>query len=142
MKKKFRLLLTETTLDDNFNEVGYKRIDNMIINPNEGSRDIDTQIVEKMCQNTATFYKERIDEIEFKKNEKDKLTELYEKYCAECEENYVFKSLCNTYKKALDLSCDELDNAKDMLIAAEKPDWANSLESSADYFEQRARSSF
>lgn len=42
-------------------------------------------------------------------------------------------------EKALELACNELDDAKDMLRECGKTDWAGTLNTSIDYFKARAK---
>lgn len=42
-------------------------------------------------------------------------------------------------EKALELAVSQLDDAKDMLRDTGKPDWANTLDTSVDYFKARAK---
>lgn len=42
-------------------------------------------------------------------------------------------------EKALELAVSQLDDAKDMLRECGKNDWANTLDTSADYFKARAK---
>lgn len=42
-------------------------------------------------------------------------------------------------EKALELAVQQLDDAKDMLRECGKNDWANTLDTSADYFKARAK---
>ena len=51
----------------------------------------------------------------------------------------LYKLQSNVIERALTYACEELEDAKEMLREAGKPDWANVLNTSEDYFKAKAK---
>lgn len=82
----------------------------------------------------------RLDEMHKKLLKKDREIEKYKRVYANTNNRLIEKEkqLAIT-EKALELAVEELDDAKDMLRDAGKNDWANTLDTSADYFKTKAK---
>lgn len=123
----------------------YDELQNILIERDKTIADLEAKLAEKdkAIENWKTMYQSVMQSchngIEEYKRLREQIAEWERDSNATLNEYRAIKYENKQLNKALELAVQQLDDAKDMLREAGKPDWANTLDASAYYFKARAK---